>query len=103
MQNKIFVPKGAKYVFIHLNNSHELFLTGHHLVCHPFPCKSNSNSKYKTYTIAFGLRDLSRIHSSSGAFISGQLDSSHGMEILFNIRYFSSLPQYFLTSFQMPF
>lgn len=89
----MFVPKGAKYVFIQLKKTQESFLTCHTLFCH-FSQKSvrpSSNfvggpaetrglvpvrvnkveriqSKFKTYTIAFGFKDLTSSTSFGSVF-----------------------------------
>lgn len=130
---KFFLPLSKSYIFLNLTNAQNFFLQDHNFrfilkdlkknnkfvssssllgtsekrVLNKKNFKLKKQTKSLNYSVAFGLKDF--ISSTTFGNSCGDLESSHGLDILFVIRLPGlrnqnfKKPHYFLSSFQMPF
>lgn len=117
----MFVPKGLHYIYYPLNTVEKNFFTHHTFICSNFLSASGGSknkifnqkraqagvSKFNYYTVAFGFKDFISSTSFNAVLDGGQLENTHGLDIIFNIRYVKKnyiyQPNYFLSCFQLPF
>jgi hypothetical protein len=110
----MFIPKGVNYLFNNFNTLENYFLINH--TFNFFNVNKHNKkslkqkikqSKFDYYTLSFGFKDFISSTAFGTIFNSGQLDVSYGLDIIFVIRFLKNRhikqPQYFLSSFQMPF
>ncbi len=123
LKKKIFIPKGINYIYYNFNKFEENYINQHifninsnYLLNYSnksFIYNKNKNILFKKkqllnfnyYNIAFGFKDF--ISSFGTIFNYGQLLSTHGVDIIIIIRYLKNnnlkQPDYFLSSYQLPF